>query len=98
MDMHSFHSVGNSENCTFLQNYHTKKLGEILVFYVLIVASEILFSLRILTGKKAQLNKTPALTKSANIGIGVVGTSNQFLDWNKIFKKIKQLLQRLRSL
>ena len=33
--------------------------------------------LRLLTGKKALLNKTPALTKSMNMGIWVAVTSNQ---------------------
>ena len=32
--------------------------------------------LKILAGKKAPSNKTPALTKSENMGIWVVGTSN----------------------
>ena len=31
---------------------------------------------RVLAGKKAPSNKTPALTKSENMGIWVVGTSN----------------------
>ena len=35
-----------------------------------------IISLRILKGKKARSNKTPALTKSTNMGIWVVGTSN----------------------
>ena len=33
--------------------------------------------LRILTGKKAPSNKTPALTKSMNMDIWVAGTSDQ---------------------
>ena len=33
--------------------------------------------LRILTRKKAPSNKNPKLTKSRNLGIWVVGTSNQ---------------------
>ena len=34
-------------------------------------------SLRILTGKKTPSNKTPALTKSMNMDIWVIGTSTQ---------------------
>ena len=33
--------------------------------------------LRILTGKKAPSNKTPALRKSTNMGVWAVGTLNQ---------------------
>ena len=44
--------------------------------------------------EKAPSNKTPALTKSTNVGIWVDGTSNKLfvrssLNWNKIFKKNK---------
>ena len=45
-------------------------------------------SLRILTGKKRPSNKTPALTKSTNMGIWVVGTSN-----HKVLK-LKQYFQK----
>ena len=49
--------------------------------------------------EKAPSNITTALTKSMNIW--VAGTSNQLfckrsLNWNKIFKKIKWLLAKLR--
>ena len=41
--------------------------------------------------EKAPWNKTPALTKSTNMGIWIVGTTNKFFKggsyWNKIFKK-----------
>ena len=40
------------------------------------VAAEVL---RIFTGKKASPNKPPALSESMNIGIRVVGTSNQLI-------------------
>ena len=45
--------------------------------------------------KNAPSNKTPVLTKIMKMDNWVVGTSNQlfskrFLNWNKIFKKIKQ--------
>ena len=44
--------------------------------------------------KKAPPNETTALSKSMNMDISVVGRSNQlfytrFLNWNKIFEKIK---------
>ena len=41
--------------------------------------------------RKAPLNKTPALTKSTNMGIWVVKSTlyKGFLNWNKILKKIK---------
>ena len=50
--------------------------------------------LRLITGKKALLNKTPALTKSMNIGIWVAVTIKStlfkmFLYRIKIFQKIK---------
>ena len=38
--------------------------------------------------EKARSNKTPALTKSTNMDIWVVG-NKRFLNLNKIFKKIK---------
>ena len=60
--------------------------------------------LRILTGKKALSNKTPTLTKSMNMDYPndswyMKSTLyKRLLNWNKIFKIIKQLLAKLCSL
>ena len=43
------------------------------------VSVENLFVVKDTRREKAPSNKTPALTKSTNIGIWVVGTSNQLL-------------------
>ena len=49
--------------------------------------------------EKAPSNKTPVLTKSTNMGVWVIGTSNQeVLKLKQNFKKIKHLLAKLHSL
>ena len=53
--------------------------------------------LRILTGKKAPSNKTSALIKSTNKVCWYIKSTlyKKFLNWNKIFIRVKQLLAKL---
>ena len=61
-------------------------LFEFFVFSVLVFAISYYYSLKDTYREKAPSNKTPALTKSKNMDICVVGTSNEL---KQIFQKTK---------
>ena len=66
----------------------------------LILQHKLNFSFQAIHRGKAHSNKTVTPLESMNMDIWVVGTAlyTKFLNWNKIFPKIKQLLAKLRSL